>query len=508
MQRLTTILLIVLLCLVALSATHPASAASPPLLRANGGVPVTADFSATSMALDGIPGIRIAVPQGAPGAAQESTAPQPTATPDAATPDAAMPEAATPAATAVPTTTTLPVTTTAPLQETPGAAGAMILALVTVDEAVVYSGPGPAYRKMGTLAQGTEVTIVGRNPNCAWLQATGELPGWIARASLFLGGECTVLSETASLPPTPLPTRTITARVIGNDVSVKAGPGHGYAQLTILPADTVVTLTKRDASCTWLLAEGAVTGWIKIHSLVLNDGCNFLPAVPDAIPALAITPAATTPAATTPAATTPAATTPAATTPAVTTPAAATAPAPTPTARPSPTATWVPGTPQVLSDFETLGTWRRGDETWGTLQASAAQAVSGNGSALLDYTIPANVTNNYVVFLRAIPMAGTPNRLSLQVYGDGSGNFLNLWVLDASDQVWQFHFGAVDHTGWQKMEAVLDTSLPWPTSLISGSETEKRLDYPISFAALVLDQPGNVLSVGKIYLDDLTAFTE
>src|SRR5690606_23663777 len=94
----------------------------------------------------------------------------------------------------------------------------------------------------------------------------------------------------------------------------------------------------------------------------------------------------------------------------------------------------------MVTDFESFGTWRRGDETWGDFVQSGEQVYAGSYSGKLTYDFPANIPGdrNYVVFLRTIPIAGTPDRLEMQVYGDGSGSFLNVWVKDATGQVWQF----------------------------------------------------------------------
>ena len=90
---------------------------------------------------------------------------------------------------------------------------------------------------------------------------------------------------------------------------------------------------------------------------------------------------------------------------------------------------------------------------------------------MLPDIIPAAVPEgrNYVVFLRSLPIAGQPDALTLWVHGDGSGNFLNVWVRDAREQVWQFSFGQIEHNAWRQLTAALDTGLGWPVQRISGS---------------------------------------
>ncbi len=125
-------------------------------------------------------------------------------------------------------------------------------------------------------------------------------------------------------------------------------------------------------------------------------------------------------------------------------------------------------------------------------------------SAKLAYDIPA-VDNNYVVFLKKppAPIPGQPSALTLWVYGDGSGHFLNAWIEDAQDEVRQFTFGQVQHAGsWQPMTLALDTTAGWPQSHISGPDNG-TLDYPLRLFGLVLDAEGSPATSGVIYLDDL-----
>jgi Tol biopolymer transport system component len=198
-------------------------------------------------------------------------------------------------------------------------------------------------------------------------------------------------------------------------------------------------------------------------------------------------------------------------------------PMPTPTPQPAPTAVAVAKpttapvqpavsksaatTPGVLLDFENSGSWRIGDEPYGSFVASTEQKHSGQTSGKLAYQLPA-VAKNYVVFRRipAAPIPGQPAALKLWVYGDGSGHFLNVWVRDSQDEVRQFTFGQITHTGWQELEAPLDAAAAWPQAHISGADNG-RLDFPISLDSLVLDgvPDGGGPFTGTIYLDDLSA---
>lgn len=157
----------------------------------------------------------------------------------------------------------------------------------------------------------------------------------------------------------------------------------------------------------------------------------------------------------------------------------------------------------LLTDFEQFGTWKRGDEPYGTFVQASELAHSGVFSGRLNYNFP-TPGNDYVVFLRNIPMGGAGQAVTAWVYGDNSGHYLNCWIKDAQGEVWSFTFGQIKHTGWQLMIAPLDVLGAWPNGHVSGP-ANGVLDYPISLAALVLDDaPDTYVGSGVIYIDDLS----
>lgn len=247
-------------------------------------------------------------------------------------------------------------------------------------------------------------------------------------------------------------------------LNVRSGPGASYFKIGAVREGDRLPVLEANAGCTWVKVVTPTTmGWVSTSYVTLTGPC------------LATTPAAPQP--------------------------AATPAAPTPTISAATTATGSP----IIADFEAFGVWRRGDETWGEFRQSGAQVYAGAYAGALTYDFPANVPGdrNYVVFMRTLPIPGVPDELTMQVFGDGSGSLLNVWVKDAVGQVWQFSFGAIDHIGWKQMTAPLDTTLDWPVQPISGSAT--TLSYPLSLNALVLDYPTATAATGTVYFDDLTA---
>lgn len=191
-------------------------------------------------------------------------------------------------------------------------------------------------------------------------------------------------------------------------------------------------------------------------------------------------------------------------------PAETAAPTATPTSPPPTSAPTKPpapsGEPGVISDFENFGTWSRGDEPNGTFTQSSSQAHQGSYSGKLDYNFGTS-SNDYVVFQQTHSIAGQPNRMTAWVYGDGQGHFLNAWIRDNGGQVWQVPLGRETHTGWQQMAGAIDVNQDWPWTHISGTDNG-RVDYPITFLALVLDDGADTFSGrGTLYIDDLRADT-
>ncbi len=196
------------------------------------------------------------------------------------------------------------------------------------------------------------------------------------------------------------------------------------------------------------------------------------------------------------------------------TPTATPSPSPSPTPRVTPTpasdaaATSTPASQSTASSnalvtFEQWGTWRRGDQSYGELSQSSAQAKTGSYSAKLTYNFPA-VEDDYVVFSQPRSIGGQPNYFSAWVYGDGSSHFLNLWIQDAAGEIWAVHLGRVGSAGWQQKSGYLAPGQEWPSGHISGPDNGV-VDYPVKFYALVLDRPGGGASQGTIYIDDITA---
>jgi len=158
-------------------------------------------------------------------------------------------------------------------------------------------------------------------------------------------------------------------------------------------------------------------------------------------------------------------------------------------------------------DFENCGRWQRGDEANGTFGQSTEQARSGDHSAALNYDFE-TADNDYVLFQQQHAIDGEANVIRVWVYGDGSGHYLNAWIIDQAGETWQVPLGRITHKGWKEMEGTIATGQAWPWIHISGPDNG-AVDYPIRFRGLVLDDLNpDYTGSGTIYLDDLSVATD
>ena len=317
-----------------------------------------------------------------------------------------------------------------------------------------------------------------------------EVAGYFDNLRIYAPAEGLAVQQPAAAPAsTPAATQETAEAQAGGQalavvsspaLNVRSGPGANYTRVGAVQQGDQLPVTGRNANCTWLqVVTTDGVGWISNGYVTLEQECNQLPVIEVTVPTATSIPTAQ----------------------AGTETAAVATPVPTKEAA----AQAVVAAPGLITDFEQFGTWRRGDEAWGEFTHSGDEVQSGNWAGKISYDFPANVADdkNYIVFMRTIPIPGQPTVLTMAVYGDGSGNFLNVWVRDAAGQLWQFAFGRIYHTGWKTMTAPLDPDLDWPVQPIGGSPTEVK--YPVSFYALVLDYPTSDAQSGVIYVDDLAA---
>lgn len=352
--------------------------------------------------------------------------------------------------------------------------------VTTNDEAQIFAGPDRAHPVLITVPKGQEVPVSGRTQDNSWWRITvAGITAWIANDKVMAPPGALALEVVSDVPtpprptdtPTPLPEPTFTTAptptpapvqalvTAKSNANLRAGPGESYVIVGRAAAGQQFSATARTpANDWWQVAHASGSAWISSKVVTANAEVQKLPTV--ASPTQPPAPAQSTQQAATP-------------------------------------------PPRVFFDFEQFGGWRRGDEPNGQFTSSGEQKHSGATAGKLAYTIP-NVDKNYVVFSRspAVSIPAGAKALTLWVYGDNSGAFLNGWVQDAAGEVRAFSFGRVQHSGWKEMTAALDTTLPWPQGHVSGPDNG-QLDPPLRFSSFVLDAEPVGAASGTIYLDDL-----
>jgi len=144
-------------------------------------------------------------------------------------------------------------------------------------------------------------------------------------------------------------------------------------------------------------------------------------------------------------------------------------------------------------------TWANLAEIRAGFQYSREQAASGNFSGRMSYDFSA--AQGYILFqipVPAGPPAEVPARLSLRVYGDGSGHKLALRLYDVTDERFVFTVGPINWTGWRQIEA--RDPARWSHYL---GNNDGILDLPVKTVCLEVTSVSGGPAQGALYVDDV-----
>lgn len=193
---------------------------------------------------------------------------------------------------------------TAVVTETAPAAGGLT-AVVQVVSLNVRQGPGTTYPVAGKLAEGTEITVQGRNEAGDWWYIcciAGGAPGWVSAALVtpsFAADQAAALPVVANeaapaatpAPSTTAATTTTTATttggvqgtVAGVNLNVRSGPSTDDAVLGKLRGSDTVTVLGRNAGGDWLyiccIGTPAQNGWVSAQFITPALAAGDLPEV-------------------------------------------------------------------------------------------------------------------------------------------------------------------------------------------------------------------------------------
>jgi len=161
-------------------------------------------------------------------------------------------------------------------------------------------------------------------------------------------------------------------------------------------------------------------------------------------------------------------------------------------------------------DFEASNPWSRvypepeendaGEAVLGGAELSGEQAQSGKGSCRLQVTLPAGPPQRWNIKWFTIKLAyDMPvRRLSLWLYGDGSGRQYRLRVRDGSGECFWGKRQSIDWTGWRRVSWDLRAD---PPQDIGAGDGNRRQDVPP--LEVVLEAGATAGETVVLYADDL-----
>jgi uncharacterized protein YraI len=187
------------------------------------------------------------------------------------TPSATLPVPASPSPKPVNTAqlTNTPLPPTATITPEP-------MAGITLWQVNIRSGPGLYYSLLGQINQNQSVQIIGQDVSHAWLAIifpTGpDGQGWITAEYIQAenSSNLPVLGVVTLANGTPAPQAHLTQKL-----NVRNGPGTHYDSLGVLPIDSIVWLTGRNESGSWLQIDYPTSpnrkGWIIAGYVQVQD---------------------------------------------------------------------------------------------------------------------------------------------------------------------------------------------------------------------------------------------
>lgn len=166
-------------------------------------------------------------------------------------------------------------TTPSPLPSaTPSATATPVLGTTQV---LVYvrSGPGTSYSSLGLIYPGKQVQILSQEADGKWfiiLYPGGPGgQGWVSSAYI----KTTPPADIPTVTPNYTPTASGPVGLVMQKLNVRSGPGTSFGSLGVLPAQSVVVLTGKDTTASWLQIEYASApgghGWVNAGFIQAAD---------------------------------------------------------------------------------------------------------------------------------------------------------------------------------------------------------------------------------------------
>jgi CRP-like cAMP-binding protein/uncharacterized protein YgiM (DUF1202 family) len=209
-----------------------------------------------------------------------------------------------------PTATSLATEAISPAA-TPGSEGTLVGPMrprITGDGLQVRVGPGTTYEVIASLAEGDEVSVLGRDETGDWIKVgldSGE-EGWVAVEFVDVGDSLKavpvltpepVATPTTEATPTAMPSPTvlpeitvaptpvsevtvpIPALTTGGGLRMRSGPGTDYRVLALLAEGQEVNVLGRDETGEWfkISLDSGEEGWVATEFIDVDVAVEALP---------------------------------------------------------------------------------------------------------------------------------------------------------------------------------------------------------------------------------------
>ncbi len=148
------------------------------------------------------------------------------------------------------------------------------------------------------------------------------------------------------------------------------------------------------------------------------------------------------------------------------------------------------GSEEVLIDFGSTGSWRRGDQPYGTFE-----------SGTLSYNFPDPSSPSFVIFETGSPQtlpAGV-SQIAVKLDGDGSSHSLNLWFRDAQGRI-QFRLGRVGGS-----DNTLMIPINQPGENLDNLGTMRMIQFPADLIGVALEQDRTSPQNGTLRLKSISS---
>jgi len=161
----------------------------------------------------------------------------------------------------------------------------------------------------------------------------------------------------------------------------------------------------------------------------------------------------------------------------------------------------------MIDDFTTIANWSITGTKVNIAQCkivvSDSIKISEPSSGRLDYSLATGGTTNLNLNC-TIPISGTPDAISIQVYGDGKCHWLRGEFIDKQGEKFLMDLTSatpgIDWTdSWKKLE------IPFSAAIPSWANPLAVLDYPVTWKRIYLAETDDAKKdVGTLYFDDFS----